>query len=101
MEEKLTWKQLILLEPRLEKLLAEINALPPVVRTRAECNLIRWYGQTGNPGYKYQMSGLVGWAVKVKKTPLSTNRAYDIAYEKLFYALPGCAKCQIHDSCGY
>ena len=87
-----TWDSLVKAEPRLADLLREIRA----VRRVGErfCANARWYGY-GNPraGFKARMCALVGWGRRSGPALLTTQRAYDVAYDTLYRALPDCRRC--------
>src|SRR5688500_1649580 len=87
-----TWAALTAAEPRLVGLLREIRG---VRRTAPSfCANRVWYGY-GNPhaGYKARMSALVGWGRRGGPPVLTTQRAYDVAYDTLYRALPNCRRC--------
>jgi hypothetical protein len=45
-------------------------------------------------GYRGQMSYLVGWYADRDDPILGTTKAYDCAFDKLYWALPDCRNCQ-------
>lgn len=50
-----------------------------------------WYGYCGYPGFKPKVCRLVGW--EARKEVLRTPEAYDLAYDFIADALPGCRNC--------
>ena len=89
---RVTWGAVVALEPRLGALLREIRA----VRRVGErfCANARWYGYGGiEHGFKDRMSRLVGWERRCGPPLLTTQRAYDVAYDTLYRALPDCRRC--------
>jgi hypothetical protein len=87
-----TWASLVAAEPRLGHLLREIRA----VRATGDrfCANRVWYGYA-NPrrGFKARMCALVGWDREHGPSELRTHRAYDVAYQTLYDALPDCRRC--------
>jgi hypothetical protein len=90
--ESLTWEQLTELEPRLLTLYERARAIKDNRRKPSFCANRTW-GEWG--GLREQLSDLVGWAVKRwgGDPRLATSRAYDIAYRKVYDALPDCRNC--------
>lgn len=78
---KITWDQLIELEPRLLDLYNKAKACK---QTEGFCANRVWYG-----GLKKDLCGLVGWNCK-SPSILNTEAAYEIAYDKVYSALPDC-----------
>lgn len=75
------WEQMLQIEPRLLDLYHEARAYK---RTPNFCANQIWYGPGG---LKSQMMQLVGWDVDGL---LGTCEAYDVAYRKIYDALPDC-----------
>jgi hypothetical protein len=82
---ELTWDDLVVIEPALAELLAEIKA---VSSHENFCANLVWYGYGGRPGFKKRMSLLVGYYAR--KPELRTMDAYDVAYETCYDLLPDC-----------
>jgi hypothetical protein len=91
--EQLTFKDLVALEPRLQPLLDEARSYHE--NTPADfCGNAVWYGYHDQArGLKERMSRLVGYAVPRSVGILSTEDAYDVAYETIYEALPYCREC--------
>ena len=89
---RLTWADLVALEPRLTELAAEIRARghhgkPPATF----CANCEWYGYRGRGvGYKARLCALVGWTARTEDPTLRSSRAYQIAYEHCYDQLPDC-----------
>lgn len=75
----MTWEELVVLEPRLEALLAEVKS----VRGNYHRRIRMWYVE---PNYKGLVTALVGQGAK-NNPALKTHEAYDIAYQTLVDAL--------------
>lgn len=86
------WERLCELEPRLIKLYKEIMTIKDDKRERSFCANRVWYGQNGW-GFKQRFSELVGWGSNSPHELLHTKEAYDVAYRKLYSALPDCRNC--------
>ena len=85
---KVTFDELVKLEPKLGSLLEEAKAMkrasPPF------CANAVWYGYRGYPGIKPRLIRLVGWNSKNPDSLLHGERAYDVAYQTIYHALPDC-----------
>src|SRR5262245_13782074 len=90
---KLTFNDLVALEPRLAHLLTEARSHKP---SRKFCANEAWYGCSG---LKDQLVRLVGWARETapdgatdvaKEETLKSSQAYDVAYDTVYQALPDC-----------
>lgn len=90
-----TWGQLVEAEPRLARLLKIAQS----TRSRPGfCANAVWYGYD-RPEWlslKGRASKLVGWERKGDPL-LSAEKAYDVAYETIYHALPN---CQHEGPCG-
>src|SRR5262245_55248317 len=90
-QDDLTFDDLVELEPELGTLLREVEVvaklLPPGARF---CANACWYGYHGHRGIKPRLTELVGWGRPKGHGPkvLGTPRAYSIAYDRLYQALP-------------
>jgi hypothetical protein len=91
--EKLTWRDLVRLEPRLGELEREARAVrrSPRARDPHFCANDSWYGRRGWIGFKPRLLWLVGW--EARNPALRTCQAYDIAYRYLYDLLPPCREC--------
>src|SRR5262245_44621745 len=91
--QRLTWEQLVRLEPQLLDLLRRARATP--ARGKHFCANARWYGygQWRFAGLKPHLLRLVGWQRPDKHPVLSSPEAYDLAYETVYEALPNCKDC--------
>lgn len=91
----LTWDSLVAMEPRLQTLLDEAKSVRPDGATF--CANAIWYGYGGHQGFKPRLSKLVGWErcppCSTTVAPLASEKAYDIAYETIYEALPDCRDC--------
>jgi hypothetical protein len=86
----ITWKQIIEIEPRLAKLYTEACAVKDRGGNSFCANNV-WYGYGNNIGFKGRVYHLVGFAAKDDR--IKTMEAYDVAYEKIYEALPNCRNC--------
>mgnify|MGYP000866832028 CR=1 FL=1 len=77
----MTWEEMIKMEPELLDL---YNMARAYKRTHNFCANQVWYGPGG---LKHKMIHLVGWGAY---GVLRTCEAYDIAYHKIYDALPRC-----------
>jgi hypothetical protein len=84
---KPTFDELLALEPRLGILLREAKAYQ---RRKGFCANSVWYGYDGSGGLKGRLLMLVGWERRPRHEILSTEAAYDVAYETIYHALPDC-----------
>jgi hypothetical protein len=93
---KLTFNDLVALEPRLAHLLTEARSHKP---SRKFCANEAWYGYFGFSGLKGKLLRLVGWGRETppdgatdaaKEETLKSSQAYDVAYETVYRALPDC-----------
>ena len=84
---KLTWHRLCCLEPALGHLLRDIQInVKRIAKNNPRFDADScWYGE-----YKPQLTRLVGFASVHKNDEiLSSSEAYDLAYKKLYSAMPG------------
>lgn len=84
----MTFAEMVRLEPKLKTLFDDAKNHK---RTIENCNCafacdIAWYKQ-----YKPRLIELVGWKSPIKE--LSTRQVYDLAYQTVYKAMPGCDKC--------
>ena len=93
---KLTFNDLVALEPRLAHLLTEARSHKP---SRKFCANEAWYGYFGFSGLKDKLLRLVGLKRETapdgatdvaKEQTLKSSQAYDVAYETVYRALPDC-----------
>jgi hypothetical protein len=80
----LTFEELTRLESRLGELLSEAKNYKPGEKY---CPISIWYKD-----FKPQLIELVGWWAKKNDETLHSKAAYDLAYETVNHALPGCPK---------
>jgi hypothetical protein len=84
MEGKLTWQEMIAIEPRLADLFRDAKAVRDP-GGKPFCANHFWYRQGG---LKDRLCLLVGW--EAEKPELQTSQPYDIAYRKCYDVLPDC-----------
>jgi len=89
----LSWELLCELEPRLLVLLAEVKSIKDDKSKPYFCANSVWYGHGNNVSIKNKMCELVGFNARGGDQRLHTCEAYDIALQKLYYALPDCRDC--------
>ena len=87
-----SWETLIDREPRLLDLYEEARAIRDDKHAPHFCANNVWYGRRGWPGLKERVTALVGWT-RTDDPILGTPQAYDIAYHKIYGALPDCRDC--------
>ena len=85
-ESKVTWHDLVKAEPALGELLAEAQAVKDNGGTSFCANSI-WYNR-----FKQRLLPLVGWDRRGHPV-LGGMAAYDLAYHKIYDALPDCRDC--------
>jgi len=89
---KPTWKALVKTEPRLAVLLKEAQSVDGS-GARFCANRV-WYGYGKTNSFKDRVCRLVGWeAGRCVDPMLKTQGAYDVAYDKIYDALPDCRDC--------
>lgn len=76
-----TWPRMIAADPRLAELEGIIRSWP----MEFECSVILWINR-----FKPQMETLVGWSRPDSHPLLSSNEAYERAYNHLYDPMPGC-----------
>ncbi len=79
------WEKMVEIEPALGRLYEDVCS---VECDEKFCANAVWYGYGGHLGFKPRLMRLVGWDAKNPK--LMTEEAYDVAYDKLYNALPDC-----------
>jgi hypothetical protein len=89
-EGKLTWQELVKREPRLRDLLREARAVDD--SDPHFCANEVWYRH-----FKPALCELVGWDARVQDGVVNSSEAYDIAYDKIYNALPDCKACACLD----
>ncbi len=82
-----TFEELVRLEPRLGALLIEAKAVRRP-RGKSFCANLTWYRV-----FKPRLCQLVGWERAERHPVLSTNTAYDVAYDRIYDVLPNCRRC--------
>ena len=91
----MTWKEMVKIEPHLAKLLKEAKSHKGGPGHRCANDIWYDYGSPGMNGLKSDVHALVGW--EAQNRLLSSSRCYDIAYQKIYSALPDCGddcECQ-------
>jgi hypothetical protein len=83
-----TWHNISRLEPKLAELLKEAQAVTDPGGDPGFCANAVWYDR-----FKPQLTCLVGWFARCKHFLLTSPEAYDIAYDKIYEALPDCRGC--------
>lgn len=82
----MTWELMVSIEPRLQALYEKAKAYHKAARNDKNfCANRVWYGRDG---LKAELLKLVGWEAEVPTLNIGT--AYDIAYKKIYEALPNC-----------
>jgi hypothetical protein len=91
----ISWALLVELEPSLLTLYHEAKAVKDDEKRPWFCANAVWYGRYGNEGFKQRLVELVGYSVTRRggDPRLASSRAYDIAYHKIYQALPDCRSC--------
>jgi len=94
---RLTWARLVRLEPRLARVLAAAKAIDPGDNPHY-CANRSWYGYDDHAGggLRGRVGQLVGWGRRGQPgvaPALTTSEAFDIAYQTVYDALPGCRGC--------
>jgi hypothetical protein len=98
--ERISWKQLIALEPRLLELYREAKATRDDKGKSSFCANHAWYGRRGHEGFKHRMCELIGYSRKDDPV-LGSKFAYDVAYHTIYNALPDCRNCICFDARGF
>lgn len=96
MSEKMTWEQVVALEPRLQVLFDK--AASAATGKESFCASDEWYGPPGGGvggGLKQRMIALVGGLRRPTLNPnreslLQSHHAYDAAYQAIYGQLPDC-----------
>jgi hypothetical protein len=89
---KPTWRMLVKIEPELARLYDDVRA----VRDPGGiwfCANNRWYGDASGGGFKSRLVRLVGFDAQSRDPRMRTMEAYDVAYDKIYAALPPCRDC--------
>jgi len=84
-----TWAALVAAEPRLGALLAEARRVSARGKPDFCANAV-WYGWGNHRGFKPRLIHLVGFWAEGADPILHTGAAYDIAYQRIYRALPDC-----------
>ena len=88
MSEIPTWQQLVKAEPELKELLEEAQSVDGSDPHFCANNV--WYAAGG---LRERLCFLVGWITQRNDPVLKTSAAYDVAYKKIYAALPDCQDC--------
>lgn len=79
---RLTWEELVELEPQLDGLLFQVELSRPMPDEAEDFNYEVCWGR-----FKQPLAELVGWHRRHGEPDLRTQAAYDVAYWKLWHAL--------------
>ncbi len=93
--ELLTWAQMVRLQPGLDRLLKEIEAVKDDKTRPGFCANAWWYGfgSRAELGFKSRFIYLVGFHCRNADPRMRTMAAYDKALHRLYQALPNCRNC--------
>ncbi len=91
MEEEISWAKLVEHEPKLKDLYEEARSIKPEPG-EVYCANFTWYSPEGR-NMKKRMMKLVGIMRSGGPGILRTSEAYDLAYKKIYNALPACRGC--------
>jgi hypothetical protein len=83
------FQQLCQQEPRLLQLYRRVQAIRDNHSNPSFCANAHWYGRGMGP--RAELEDLVGF--HAENPELRTSRDYDVAYDALYDALPGCRNC--------
>lgn len=87
---ELTWDMLVKEEPELKELLKRAKAINDNKAKDSFCANYIWYRK----GFRESVYKLVGWEAKKGMADfMYTTTAFDIAYDKIYDALPDCRNC--------
>ena len=89
--ERRTWNELVSIEPRLLALYRAAKAIRDNKGQPSFCANRVWYGVGHQAGFKERLCRLVGYDASDPR--LQTSAAYDVAYHKVYSALPDCRNC--------
>jgi hypothetical protein len=81
------WEELILAEPRLDDLFRAAKHYR-VPTAGVFCAEILWHAR-----FKPQLTFLVGFRCRSEDPVMRTMQAYDVAFAKIYEALPACRGC--------
>jgi hypothetical protein len=91
---RLDWATLVNLEPRLADLLRAAQNVEDDGKSSYFCGNAVWFGYNGHLGLKPRLVGLVGFdrrgVLACDDLRLYDSPAYDVAYSKVYSALPPC-----------
>lgn len=90
-----TWGHLVRAAPRLKALLEEARQVRSHDSPTFCANNV-WFGYFEHRGFKPRLHHLVGWAVADRRGAshlLASSEAYEVAYQKIYQALPDCRDC--------
>ena len=95
----ITWEELCEIEPRLGVLLDEIERVEDNPETESFCSNTEWKSVIRYDGktFKERMISLVGYLAEIDDKRLQSSEAYQVAYHKLYHALPDCRNCGCMD----
>jgi hypothetical protein len=90
----ISWRELTRIEPGLEDLYEYAKSVRDDPGKPSFCANAVWYGYGPyrDIGIKRELIWLVG-RNRPDIPELQTHEAYDLAYKKIYWALPGCRNC--------
>lgn len=84
----LTWEDLVAREPHLADLLERVSGIRDTGETPSFCANHLWLEV-----FRPELFDLVGWLASRKDGVLRSSAAYDVAYKRIYNALPACRDC--------
>lgn len=84
----MTWEEIIQIDARVKKLHEKAKNLDI---NEDYCADREWFR---DGGFRDQLKELVGFKRQDKPVRLRTAKAYEIAYQKIYHALPDCRCCR-------
>ena len=92
-QQRVTWQDLVEMEPRLADLEEDARSVEDDGQGESFCANDIWYGHGPyrGIGLVQRLEGLVGWLADGSKPPLlRSSAAYDVAYRHVYNLLPDC-----------
>src|SRR4051812_42225735 len=90
----LSWEEMVAVEPRLARLVAEAEALEVTAEDLSYCRYGPFlHGSEVSPGFLNRLRGLVGWCSPHHDPFMSSMHAWEIAWPRVLAALPPCRCC--------
>lgn len=89
------WEDLVRIEPRLGEMLKEIQSIKDDGTAPSFCANAQWYRSPGEgeDSFKDRLVAMAGWHAQSSDPEIRSDLAYNVAYEKLYEALPNCRNC--------